>query len=189
MKISLNNRAVIAPQPVLIVATYDEYGTPDAMNAAWGGQCAYHHVALNLATGHKTTENIKKTRAFSLSLGTADTLVVSDYFGLVSGRKEDKLVKAGVHFSKSENVNAPVIDEFPIVMECKVVSINDELGETRVVGEIVNTLADDSALDENGKVDLIKMGLIFFDSERMSYRTVGDEVGKAFHDGNKLKQV
>lgn len=188
MKINLQNRAVIAPQPVLIVATYDENGTPDAMNAAWGGQCAYHNVALNLATGHKTTENIKKTGAFTLSLGTSDTLVISDYFGLVSGRKEDKLSKAGVRFSKSGHVNAPIIEDYPIVMECKVVSIREELGETRVVGEIVNTQAEESILDENGKVDLLKMGLIFFDSEKMSYRAVGEEVGKAFHDGNTLKQ-
>ena len=188
MKINLKNRAVIAPQPVLIVATYDENGIPDAMNAAWGGQCAYHNVALNLATGHKTTENIKKTGAFTLSLGTTDTLVLSDYFGVVSGHKENKLSNAGVHFFKSSLVNAPIIEDFPIVMECKVVSIREGLGETRIVGEIVNTQAEESILDGDGKVDLLKMGLIFFDSEKMSYRTVGEEVGKAFHDGNNLKK-
>lgn len=181
------DRAILAPQPVLIVATYDENGTPDAMNAAWGGQCAYHHLALNLAKGHKTTENIRKTGAFTVSLATVATMVISDYFGLVSGHKEDKISKAGVTILKSRNVNAPVIEEYPLTMECKVVSINEEQGEIRVVGEIVNTIADETILDKDGKVDIELMQLISFDAEKMAYRVIGNQVGKAFNDGNKLK--
>lgn len=93
MKKNLGNTPVVAPLPVLIVATYDEQGTPNAMNAAWGGQCGYHHVALNLALEHKTTENLKNKKAFTLSIANVETLVLSDYFGLVSGRKENKIEK------------------------------------------------------------------------------------------------
>lgn len=144
MKKNLGNTPVVAPLPVLIVATYDEHGTPNAMNVAWGGQCGYHYVALNLSLNHKTTENLKHTEAFTLSIATVDTLVLSDYFGLVSGRKENKIEKAGVHVTRSAFVNAPVIDEYPLTLECKVVEMQEALGEMHVIGEVVNMLADES---------------------------------------------
>lgn len=109
MKKNLGNIPVVAPLPVLIVATYDEQGTPNAMNVAWGGQCGYHHVALNLSLNHKTTENLKYKKAFTLSIATLETLVLSDYFGLVSGHRENKIEKAGVHITRNEFVDAPVI--------------------------------------------------------------------------------
>ena len=186
MKKNLGNKTVLAPLPVLIVATYDEQGTPNAMNVAWGGQCGYHHVALNLSLNHKTTENLKHTKAFTLSIATVDTLVVSDYFGLVSGRKENKIEKAGVHVTRSEFVDAPVIDEYPLTLECKVLEMQEALGEMHVVGEVVNMQADESILDEQGKVDLGKLRPISYDSATHSYRVLGDIVGKAFKDGNKL---
>lgn len=132
MKRNLGNTPVVAPLPVLIVATYDEYDTPNAMNVAWGGQCGYHHVALNLALNHKTTENLKRRKAFTLSIATVDTLVLSDYFGLVSGHKENKIEKAGVHVTHSEFVDAPVIEEYPLTLECKVIEMRDALGEMHV---------------------------------------------------------
>lgn len=186
MKKNLGNKTVLAPLPVLIVATYDEQGTPNAMNVAWGGQCGYHHVALNLSLNHKTTENLKHTKAFTLSIATVDTLVISDYFGLVSGRKENKIEKAGVHVTRSEFVDAPVIDEYPLTLECKVLEMQEALGEMHVVGEVVNMQADESILDEQGKVDLGKLRPISYDSATHSYRVLGDIVGKAFKDGNKL---
>ena len=164
MKKNLGNTPVLAPLPVLIVATYDEQGMPNAMNVAWGGQCGYHHVALNLSLNHKTTENLKHTKAFTLSIATVDTLVVSDYFGLVSGRKENKIEKAGVHVTRSEFVDAPVIDEYPLTLECKVIEMQEALGEMHVVGEVVNMQADESILDEQGKVDLGKLRSISYDS-------------------------
>ena len=179
MKKNLGNTPVLAPLPVLIVATYDEQGMPNAINVAWGGQCGYHHVALNLSLNYKTTENLKHTKAFTLSIATVDTLVVSDYFGLVSGRKENKIEKAGVHVTRSEFVDAPVIDEYPLTLECKVIEMQEALGEMHVVGEVVNMQADESILDEQGKVDLGKLRSI-------SYGVLGDIVGKAFKDGNKL---
>jgi flavin reductase (DIM6/NTAB) family NADH-FMN oxidoreductase RutF len=186
MKKNLGNTPVLAPLPVLIVATYDEQGMPNAMNVAWGGQCGYHHVALNLSLNYKTTENLKHTKAFTLSIATVDTLVVSDYFGLVSGRKENKIEKAGVHVTRSEFVDAPVIDEYPLTLECKVIEMQEALGEMHVVGEVVNMQADESILDEQGKVDLGKLRSISYDSASHSYRVLGDIVGKAFKDGNKL---
>lgn len=186
MKKNLGNKMVLAPLPVLIVATYDEQGTPNAMNVAWGGQCGYHHVALNLSLNHKTTENLKHTKAFTLSIATAGTLVISDYFGLVSGRKENKIEKAGVHVTRSEFVDAPVIDEYPLTLECKVIEMREVLGEMHVAGEVVNMQVDESILDEQGKVDLGKLSPISYDSASHSYRVLGDIVGKAFKDGNKL---
>lgn len=146
MKKNIGNTPVVAPLPVLIVATYDEQGTPNAMNVAWGGQCGYHHVALNLSLNHKTTENLKHAKAFTLSIATVDTLVLSDYFGLVSGCKVNKIEKAGVHIIRSEFVDAPIIDEYPLTLECKVVEMQEALGEMHVVGEVVNVQADDSIL-------------------------------------------
>ncbi len=186
MKKNLGNKTVLAPLPVLIVATYDEQGTPNAMNVAWGGQCGYHHVALNLSLNHKTTENLKHAKAFTLSIATVDTLVISDYFGLVSGHKENKIEKAGVHVTRSEFVDAPVIDEYLLTLECKVLEMQEALGEMHVVGEVVNMQADESILDEQGKVDLGKLRPISYDSATHSYRVLGDIVGKAFKDGNKL---
>lgn len=186
MKRKLGNTPVVAPLPVLIVATYDEQGTPNAMNVAWGGQCGYHHVALNLSPNHKTTENLKHTKAFTLSVATVGTLVLSDYFGLVSGHKGNKLEAAGVHVSRSESVDAPVIDEYPLTLECKVVEMREVLGEMHVVGEVVNVLADESVLDEHGKVDFDKLQPISFGSVSRSYRVLGALKGKAFKSGMDL---
>ena len=186
MKKNFGNKMVLAPLPVLIVATYDEQGTPNAMNVAWGGQCGYHHVALNLSLNHKTTENLKHTKAFTLNIATVDTLVISDYFGLVAGHKENKIKKTGVHVTRSEFVDAPVIDEYPLTLECKVIEMQEALGEMHVVGEVVNMQADESILDAQGKVDLGKLSPISYDSASHSYRVLGDVVGKAFKDGNKL---
>lgn len=186
-KHNLGKKTIVTPLPVLIVATYDETGKADAMNVAWGGQCTYNHVALNLAKVHKTTENIRQTGAFTVSIANLDNLVVSDYFGVVSGRKEDKIAVAGVHIHKSEFVNAPVIEEYPLTLECKAVSIEDCFGEVRVVGEVVNTIADNTILDSNGNVDFDKLQPISFDSCARSYRVLGKTVGTAFNDGKTIK--
>lgn len=187
MKKNFGNKTIVAPLPVLIVATYDAEGKPDAMNAAWGGQCAYHHVALNLSKGHKTTENIRLRNAFTLSIANRANLVLSDYFGLVSGYKEDKIARSGVHVTKSEFVDAPVIEEYPLTLECRVVSIEDALGEVRIVGEVINMQADEAILNEQGEVDLDKLQPLSYDSSERSYRVLGETVGKAFKDGNLLK--
>ena len=116
-----------------------------------------------------------------------DTLVLSDYFGLVSGRKENKIEKSGVHITRSEFVNAPIIDEYPLTLECKVVEMQETLGEMHVIGEVINMQAEESILDAKGKVDLGKLHPLSYDSSTRSYRILGDIVGKAFCDGEKIK--
>ena len=171
--------------PVLIVGTYDENGTPDAMNAAWGGIYDTNQVMLCLADDHKTTKNIKKTGAFTVSFATANTVVPCDYVGIVSGNDEpDKFAKAGFHATKSERVNAPLIDELPMALECKLIKFNED---GICIGEIVNVSADESILDENGKVDAKKLDPIVYDSVTHAYWSFGERVGQAFSDGKKIK--
>lgn len=188
MKKNLGKKTILAPLPVLIVATYDEQGTPNAMNVAWGGQCGSNHIALNLSMNHKTTDNLKRKRAFTLSVADVDTAVLSDYFGLVSGKKENKIEKAGVHVTRSAFVDAPVIDEYRLTLECNVIEMREALGEMHVVGEVVNMQADESILDQQGTVDLGLLRPISFDSATHSYRVLGEIVGKAFEDGKKLSK-
>lgn len=186
MKITLKGKTPVAPLPVLIVATYNDDGSTDAMNVAWGGQSGASNVTLHLSKNHRTTANLLKREAFTLSLATVDTLVMSDFFGITSGAKTDKITKAGVSVSRADEVDAPVIDAYPFTMECRVMQITDFEGEARVDAEIVRTHVDDSMLDEEGNIDFGKMRLISFDSQMNLYREVGAAVGKAFHDGRKL---
>ena len=186
MRKNFGTKTIITPLPVLMIATYDEEGRADVMNAAWGGQCGGNHIAFNLGN-HKTTENLKLKKEFTVSFATKKTMVISDYFGLESGHDADKISKAGVHVTKSANVDAPMIEEYPLTLECRVVDIQELLGETRVVGEVVNMSADESILDESGNIDIDKMEPIAFDSATASYRVLGGKVGNAFKDGAKLK--
>lgn len=175
-------KTVFFPMPVLIIGTYDQNGVANAMNAAWGGRYDADKVVIALSK-HKTTENLEKTGAFTVAFATKQTLVESDYFGIASGRDEDKIAKAGFHAVKSQFVNAPVFEEYPLTLECKVVSWKDEV----LVGEVVNVSVDDAYLDENGKLDAQRCQFISYDETNTSYRVLGDVVGKAFKDGNKLK--
>ena len=171
--------------PVLIVGTYDENGTPNAMNAAWGGIYDTNQVMVCLADDHKTTENIKATGAFTVSFATAKTVIPCDYVGIVSANDvPDKFAKAGFHATKSEYVNAPIIEELPMTVECKLIKFNED---GICVGEIVNVSADESVLDENGKVDAKKLDPIIYDSVIHAYWSFGEKVGKAFSDGKKIK--
>ena len=187
MRKNFSKKTVLLPLPVYIIGTYDENGKANAMNLAWGVQCGYHEVSLSIARGHKTMENILLKKAFTISLATKSTKDVADYFGIVSGNKIDKIEKSGVHIVKSKNIDAPIIEEFPLTLECKVVDIQEELGDYRVVAEIINTLADESVLNEKDEIDVDKLELISFDSVTNSYRIVGEKVGQAFKDGAKIK--
>ena len=175
--------AVIAPEGVFIIGTYDENGIPNAMNAAWGMQSDMGEITLMLGQ-HKTTENFEKTGAFTVAFGTADTVLISDYFGVETGKKVNKIEKAGCHVHRSAHVNAPIIEEYPLMLECKVKSWDAETGY--LIGEIVASQADDSILTD-GKVDLGKLRPIIFDPSFNAYRVVGEIVGKAFSDGLKMK--
>lgn len=172
-------QSIICPEGVFIIGTYDENGVPNAMNAAWGQQSDYGEISLFLAK-HKTTENIKKTQGFTVAFATVDTMAISDYFGIESGAKVNKIEKAGCHVHRAAHVNAPIIEEYPVTLECRCRSWSDETGI--LVGEILAMQADESVLTD-GKVDYDKLHPIIFDISTGTYRTVGPVVGKAFHDG------
>ena len=174
------------PMPVFIVAAYGEDGVPDAMNAAWGGISESTEISMCLSPGHKTVKNILAKGAFTVSMGTADTAVACDYLGVVSANKvPDKLARSGFHTSKSEFVDAPLIDELPMALECKLISYDPD--SSRLVGEIVNVSADVKVLNDDGKVDPAKLRPITFDPMNNAYLVLGEKVGNAFKDGNKLK--
>ena len=174
------------PQPVFILATYDENGVPDAMNAAWGGISDDKELTMCISAGHKTTANILARKAFTVSMATANQAVACDYVGIESGKRvANKLEKAGWHTTKSEFVDAPLVDELPMAVECRLVSYDPE--SCRLVGEIVNVCAEESVLDSEGKIDVEKLAPITFDPVHNVYRKLGEVVGHAFQDGAKLK--
>ena len=181
-RINFGPKPFIYPMPVLIIGTYDENGVPNAMNAAWGTITDMNEITISMSP-HKTTENFLKTGAFTVSIATEDTVVPCDYVGVESASKvPDKFAKAGFHAIRSEYVNAPLIDELPMALECKVKSYEDEI----LVGEIVNVCADESVLTD-GKIDPKKLKPIAYDPVNHTYVGLGNVVGKAFSDGLKLK--
>ncbi len=174
------------PQPVFILAAYGEDGTPDAMNAAWGGISDDNELSMCISAGHKTTKNILAKGAFTVSMATVKYLAACDYVGIVSGNTvPDKFEKAGFHAVKSAFVNAPLIEELPVAVECRLKSYDENT--CRMVGEIVNVSVDESVLDENGNVDVAKVRPITFDPFNNTYVALGEIAGKAFHDGKELK--
>lgn len=186
MRKNFGAKPLLYPQPVFIIATYGEDGTPDAMNAAWGGISEANEISMCLSAGHKTVKNILASGEFTVSMGTAKYVVECDYVGIVSGNKEpDKMKKAGFHTTKAEFVNAPLIDELPMALECRLISYDEE--SCRLVGEIINVNADESVLDENGNIDVDKLEPITYEPMYHTYRKLGEKVGNAFKDGEKLK--
>ena len=173
---------VTTPQPCVMIATWDKDHTPDVMMAAWAGQLDYNQLVISLSK-HKTTDNLELTGAFTVSFADERTVAESDYFGLVSGNDvPDKVVRAGFTFIPSPNVDAPIINEYPLTLECRVVSFEDGM----LIGEVVNQSADESILTD-GKVDLAKLKPIVFDASAMCYRSVGDSVGQAWGSGKKFQ--
>lgn len=185
MRKNFGAKPMLYPMPVLIIGTYDENGKPNAMNAAWGGISEENQISICVSEDHKTTKNILASGAFTVSVADAENVVACDYVGIVSGNKEpDKIAKTGWHVTNSDFVNAPLFDELPMALECKLVSFDEE--SCRLVGEIVNVCADERILDENGKIDLNKFSPITYDPVHHTYRKLGDVMGKAFCDGKKI---
>ena len=185
MRKNLGAKTMCYPMPVYIIATYNADGTPNAMNAAWGGISEEKEISICVDDGHKTAENLMARKAFTVSMATAKYMRECDYVGIVSGNKEpDKFAKAGFHATKSEFVDAPLIDELPMALECKVISYDPET--CRLVGEIVNVSADESVLTD-GKVDVARLQPITYDPMNHHYLVLGKKVGQAFHDGKALK--
>lgn len=185
MRKNFGAQSWLYPMPVLIIATYDENGVPDAMNAAWGGISDYNQISMCLSRTHKTVKNILKRKAFTVSVADAAHVVAEDYVGIVSGNSEpDKFKKAGFTASKSQFVDAPVINEIPMALECELEKINED---GLIVGRIVNVSADESVLDAHGKINPALLRPITFDAVNNQYIVLGEVVGKAFSDGSELK--
>lgn len=185
MRKDFGKKTIITPLPVVIIGTYDEHGTPNAMNAAWAGQVDADQIIISLSK-HKTTDNLELKGEFTVAFATRKTVVESDYFGIESGRKADKIAKAGFHAVKASCVDAPVFEEYPLVLECKVAEMKPDGDGYLLIGETVNMNVDESILTD-GKVDLSKMEPIMFDSAMNKYRAVGEIVADAFKEGMKLK--
>ena len=186
MRKNFGARPITYPQPVLIIATYGKDGIPDPMNAAWGGISEEKELSICISAEHKTTKNILASRAFTVSMADVKHVVECDYVGIVSANDvPDKFERAGFHAIRSEFVNAPLIDELPMAVECRLISYDAE--SCRLVGEIVNVCADEGVLNSEGKIDPTKLQPITFDPMNNSYIVLGGKVGNAFKDGKKLK--
>lgn len=186
MRKNFGAKPYLYPQPVLIIATYGEDGTPDAMNAAWGSISDSNQIAMYLSASHKTVQNILSRKAFTVSMADVVHVVACDYVGIVSANDvPDKLARAGLHTFKSDFVDAPLIEELPMALECRFISFDEE--SELLLGEIVNVCADESVLSEDGKIDPQKLKPIIFDAVNHDYLTVGEKVGNAFEDGKALK--
>ncbi|MBO5417896.1 MAG: flavin reductase family protein [Clostridia bacterium] len=182
MRKNFGAKPYLYPMPVFIIAAYGEDGKANAMNAAWGGLSEENEISVCISPDHKTTENILKSGAFTVSMADAAHVKECDYVGVVSGNKvPDKMEKAGFHTVKSEFVNAPVIEELPMAVECILKSYDEET--CRLVGEIVNVSVSEEFLDEKGKVDVKKMRPITYDPINHEYLVLGEKAGNAFKDG------
>lgn len=188
MRTKLNITEGIFPMPVLMVATYNEDGSVNVMNAAWGTMQERGNVALNLTETHKTVKNIKARKAFTVSIADAAHLAEADYFGVESGNNvTDKFTRSGLTASKAETVDAPIINEFPICLECEFIEYQDGKYGCGVIGKVVNVTADESVMAD-GKVDISLVNAIAFDPYTHGYYKVTERVGEAFHDGMKFKK-
>lgn len=188
MRRNIKTTEAIFPMPVLMIATYNEDGTIDVMNAAWGMMLDRTHVILNLTETHKTVKNIKERGAFTVSIADIDHVVEADYFGMVSGNNTpNKFENSGLTAIKSENVDAPIINEFPLCMECEFIEYQDDEYGCGVVGKVVNVTADEKVMNGD-QVDISLVNAIAFDPYTHGYYKVTERVGNAFKDGVQLKK-
>ena len=186
MRKNFGAKEMCYPMPVYMIGTYNEDGTPNAMNAAWGGISEEAEISICVDADHKTAANVLARKAFTVSMATAKYAAACDYLGIVSGNKEpNKFAKAGFHATASAFVDAPLIDELPMALECEMRSYDPET--CRLVGKVVNVCVDEEYLDKDGKVDVAKLQPITFDPVHHKYLILGEAVGRAFHDGASLK--
>lgn len=185
---SFGQKPWVLPQPVLIIGTYNSDGTPNAMNAAWGGQWDSKEIMICMGS-HATTENLARCNEFTVAFATKNTMIASDFVGIVSAKNDlQKIAKTGWTAIKSENVNAPVFTDFPMTLECRILRKIDETEDGyNIIAEIINILVDDNYLTENGKPDVEKMQLITYEPVHHGYHVIGERVGNAFSDGKQLK--
>lgn len=190
MRKNIEVQPAIFPMPVLMIAAYDENGVVNVMNAAWGTACDTDKIALVLDEDHKTTKNIKKVKAFTVSIADKAHIDGADFFGIASGNKmPDKFAKSGYHAEKSAFVNAPVITEFPVALECELAEIVDTENLYAIIGKIVNVSADEKVLSENGKIDPMKLNALIFDQFRSGYYAATEKVGQAWNAGKEMMKA
>ena len=184
---NLHAKPYLFPMPTYMIGTYNEDDTVDVMMMAWGGICAEDMVALNLEAEHKTVANIESRKAFTLAVPGTDTLRESDFFGIATANKmADKFERSGLHAVRSERVDAPVITEYPITLECQVIEMQSQPYGLRVLGKIDNVIADEKVLDEAGNIDASKIHAFAFDQMQNGYYAIGEKVGQAWHSGADL---
>lgn len=187
MKKDIETKIAVFPMPVLMIAAYDENGVVNVMNAAWGMISDMDKITLFIDEDHKTTKNLRASKAFTVSIADKAHMAEADFFGIATGNKmPDKFERTGFHAVKSSHVNAPIIDEFPIAMECELLEVVETENLHAVVGKIVNACAEEKVLDEKGKVDPSKIEALIFDQFQSNYYVVGEKVGKAWNAGAAL---
>ena len=190
MRKNLGKQPAVFPMPVLMVTAYDENGTVQVMNAAWGMICGMDKIALFIDEDHATTKAIRKTKAFTVSLADRDHMDAADYYGIATGNKmPDKFAKSGYHTEKSSFVNAPIITEFPVALECELAEITDTENLHAVVGTIMNVSADENVLSENGKIDPLKLNALIFDQFQHGYYVATEKVGQAWNAGKEMMKA
>ena len=187
MRKDLGVLPAVFPMPVAIIAAYDADGKVNPMNAAWAMVSDMDKISLFIDESHKTTKNIRQTKAFTVALADVPNMKAADFFGIASGNDmTDKFERSGCHAVKSAFVNAPIITEFPVTMECELVEILNGENLHAVIGKIVNVSADEKVLDENGKIDPVKLNALMFDQFQNGYYATGEKVGQAWDAGMEL---
>ena len=187
MKKDLGLVQAVYPMPVLMVAAYDKNEKVNVMNVAWGQICDDDKIILFIGEGKKTWLNIKESKAFTVSIADEEHVDVADFFGIASGNKmEDKFERTGYHATKSDKVHAPIIEEFPVVMECELLEFLKTDYVSGIVGKIVNVKAEEKVLSENEKVDPVKLKALTFDQFQHGYYTTGDKIAQAWNAGAEL---
>lgn len=187
MKKELAVKPYLFPMPVLMIATYNDDGSVDVMNMAWGGICAENMVSLNIGEEHKTSKNIKKRGAFTISIADTAHLEAADFLGIASGNTmSDKFERSGLTATKSQKIDAPIIEEFPLTLECKVVEDKTEIYGHHVLGEIIGVLAYEAVVDEKGRIDPSKLNAFVFDQFQSGYYAIGEKIGTAWQSGAHL---
>ena len=187
MKKNLGSMPALFPMPVTVVSAYDQNGVPNAMTAAWVQITDTDKIALFVDPDHKTMKNILETKAFTVAIADVGHMAEADFIGIASGNQmEDKLTKSGLHVTKSEFVNAPVIEELPVSLDCELVDIIDTEHVYAMVGKIVNVSAEENILGPDGKVEPEKIHALIFDQFRNGYYVVGEKVGQGWNAGKEL---
>lgn len=191
MKINLKPRAIMYPAPAVVASAYDGSGNPDCCTLAFATMCSHHPpalmIAINSTLKRKTLESILETKEFCVGFPSVEHMTETDYFGIESGYNQNKIKKVNFHYKDAEIVHAPIIDEFKVSVECRVMHIAEVGSHTQVTGEIVNIQADDGLVDDKGKIIFKKLNPLAYDDVTHSYYEMGDKISDAFKPGLKFR--